>query len=377
MPDHPLITLSKKYFENKPVERRKRPLLALAYARYLLFEPIRLVDYLLKKRKAPQALARDPIFVLGHWRSGTSLLQYMLCLDPQFGYLNKADMLFPELVHFETRSVRSFIEKLFQYWNGISEFRSISVDWDWEAPGELDIAITLLGETASPHWGHIFPLNYYKYIDKYLFFEDITSEEFVRWQHSYRDFIGRLSERHGDRRLIIKSPNNTSRISQLLEMYPDAKFIYIHRNPYDVYYSNLKLWRMLLEKVSFQRIDEPAIRSIILDTYKRLLTTYLEQRRLVPEGQLFELRYEELVRDPISGMSDLYYALSLDAFDAVESRLESFIHRKRVSMRSKYRYDPEVIKDIEREWAFSLTEWSYEPPVSESELIHPGTDEVY
>ncbi len=50
--------------------------------------------------------------------------------------------------------------------------------------------------------------------------------------------LRKLTVRHGsEKRLVIKSPVHTARVALLLKLFPDAQFIYIHRNPYEVFQS--------------------------------------------------------------------------------------------------------------------------------------------
>jgi len=44
-----------------------------------------------------------------------------------------------------------------------------------------------------------------------------------------------------EKRLLLKSPVHTARIKLLLKLFPDAQFVYIHRNPYDVFRSAVNM----------------------------------------------------------------------------------------------------------------------------------------
>ena len=65
-------------------------------------------------------------------------------------------------------------------------------------------------------------------------------------------FVKSLSYRNDSRRLILKSPPSTARIGVLLEAFPRAKFVYLYRNPYDVFYSMRKLWEKEIDLFSLQ-----------------------------------------------------------------------------------------------------------------------------
>ena len=59
-------------------------------------------------------------------------------------------------------------------------------------------------------------------------------------------FVKKISYKYIGKRVLLKSPANTGRIKEILEVYPDACFIHIHRDPYAVYQSNVKLYEKIL-----------------------------------------------------------------------------------------------------------------------------------
>ena len=339
-------------------------MISLAYLRYIFFDPYRRIEHYRHSHEiASKQLKADPIFILGHWRSGTGILQYVLCQDEQFGYVSKFDMLFPELLLKPSRVVQPIVVKLTKYWNSIHDYRRMFGDWAWDSPGELDVALTIQGSMASPHWGHIFPASSSTFFNKYLFFEDITEEEQKVWKSSYRHIIKKLSIKNNDRRLVIKSSCNTARIKQLLELFPNAKFIYIHRNPYEVYYSNVKLWDLIARKLAFQKTDEMIVMDIIVKTYRKMIQSYMNQRELVPSNQLVELRLEEFANNPVDRLKHVYDTLELDGFAQAQQRFVGFTRSETDDGNNTYPYDAQVVERVNTAWKFSLDEWEYENPL--------------
>lgn len=327
----------------------------------MITTPFRLLERTAYHRQVQKhRLTKDPIFVLGHWRSGTSFLQYLVCQDPQFGYLSKFQSVFPELFLESEETIKPLIEKVSNYLETTDHLRDISVNWDWDSPGELDIATTTMMTETTPHWGHVFPQNYRSYFDKYLYLRSTAGEERSEWLRNYDHFIKKLSIKNDGRQIVIKSPGNTARVRYLLEMYPDAKFIYIHRNPVDVFYSNRKLWNVLLDNISLQKMGSDELDEAILKTYERVMTCYFTDRDLIPKGNLAELTFESFVADPLTEMETVYETLALPGFETAKPEIRAFLDSQSSSGSSSYAYDPDIIRTIGERWAFSLDRYPYD-----------------
>lgn len=350
-------------FTNEGMSRQILKRVLAWYGKLLFFEPFRLYELLTKDRKiCNHRLEESPIFILGHWRSGTSILHSLLASDPHRGYLHKYISVFPESFLSTEHLLKPLVRTITDSLQTKEEISRISVSWEWDTPGELDIAMITFFSPYSTHWAHVFPRDRFdEYMDKYTFFETATPEEEQGWKETTRYLMNKVAIRNEHSQLYIKSPGNTARISQLLDLYPDAKFVYIHRNPYDVFYSNLKMWKVILKNLSFQQIGREKVEDYILSTYRKLLDNYLHQRHLIPDGNLVEIRFEELVADPLARTREVYEGLSLKGYDRAEEAFRGFIngHMSRPGNRSKYNYDPSVVERINEQWQHSLEEWPY------------------
>ena len=115
----------------------------------------------------------------------------------------------------------------------------------------------------------------------------------------------------------MKTPANAGRLKVLAKLFPDARFVYIARNPLDVFPSTVKLWRALYSTQGLHNPPylEPWLDDYVLDMFQRLTEAFEEDRRLVPEKNLVEIRYEDLMKDPIAAMRSIYGRLGIDKFD--------------------------------------------------------------
>ena len=131
-----------------------------------------------------------------------------------------------------------------------------SVKVRMESPQEDEFGlVNLCG--LSPYMGAIFARaerSSNMYI-KYLSFKEATAEEVARWKDAVVFFYKKVLFKKQDKRLILKSPAHTARLKLLHELFPEAKFIHISRNPYEVYQSTQKLYMDLLIQWNLQYIN--------------------------------------------------------------------------------------------------------------------------
>ena len=104
---------------------------------------------------------------------------------------------------------------------------------------------------------------------------------------------------------------STARMAFLKEIFPHAKFVHIVRDPYAVYPSMMKLWQRLLSAFSWQKPKGIDFSEVTLSIYERTMRAHLADRENVPAGDLHEIRYEDLDRDPLTVIDGIYDALNL------------------------------------------------------------------
>ncbi len=118
-----------------------------------------------------------------------------------------------------------------------------------------------------------------------------------------------------DRPLILKSPPHTARIRLLLELFPDARFVHIHRHPYVVFRSTRHLIRAVQPVFRLQEGPVPDGDDRILSVYTELYDAFFEERGLIPEGRFCEVAFDDLERDPVGVVGSIYESLGLPGFE--------------------------------------------------------------
>lgn len=291
-----------------------------------------------------------PLIILGHWRSGTTHLHNLLAQDPQFAYPSMFDVLFPH----------SFLSlELGRAWGDLlSPTRHIdNVRLGWDVPYEDEFALCAT-TFRSPYLAWIFSRRYDHY-RRYLTFRGVPQAEVAEWQAGLLHFARKLTVKYG-RPLVLKSPPHTARIKLILEVFPDARFVHIHRDPYAVFLSTRRMVEVAGSLMKLQRLDRDRLDQRVLARYVELYDAFFEERHLIPAGRLHEMGYQALEGDPLAEIGRMYEALDLPGFPAFLPRLQAY-RESILNYRKNAHPDlPEPLRaEIRQRWQRSFQEWGY------------------
>ena len=297
-------------------------------------------------------LVAPPIFVLGHWRTGTTLLHELLVLDPLFTSPTTLQCVAP------CHSLLS--ENFFKtYCNFLVPDKrpmdNMAVGWD--RPQEDEFALCLLGEPSTyADWA--FPDRPPMYPGA-LDLSGLTRPQLRRWKRTLLRFLKTLTFRD-PRRLVLKSPPHTARVKVLLEMFPDARFVHIVRDPYVVFSSTVKLWKSLYQKECLQTPrDDSSIREKVFREFRVIYDRLEEAKPLIPKGHFHEVRYEELVKDTAGEMRKVYDALHLDGFDEYRPKLQEYLDRNAGYETNKFQMSDADRAEITARWGDVIRRYGY------------------
>ena len=338
---------------NGGVDRHRLPMLAGLLARYMFTEPFRQLEV----RRYQHAietheLSAPPIFILGFWRSGTTHLQRLLREDPRFESSTVFRSVFSDIF----LTTEAWFKPILQ---GISRLLRLPLSiqrmpMDFDLPAEADVGLCASFSAHSYTWGHVFPRRFEAWIDRMVVHP--SREDARAVMDHYDRFLRKLSYRSGGKRLLIKTPGDTGRVRLLLARYPEARFVYIHRDPFEVFHSNLYLWRVILREVSLQALAPEELEAVIVRSYRALIGSYLEARDEIPESQLTEIRFEDLRRDPIATLEGVYGALDLGSFP--REQIATFVSGLPRYDQPRYETSPALRARLSRAWDFSFDTWT-------------------
>jgi omega-hydroxy-beta-dihydromenaquinone-9 sulfotransferase len=305
------------------------------------------------RRIAAVELAQQPLFILGHWRAGTTFLHELMIRDPAHAYPTTYQCFAPN--HFVLS------ERYVTPWAGmfVPERRPMdNMAAGWDRPMEDEFALANMG-APSLYLSFMFP-NHGGQDAASLTLEGLSARQLELWKSRLLRFIKSLSL--GDnRRLVLKSPPHTGRVRTLRAMFPKAKFVHICRDPYSLYRSTMALWRSLNAEEGLQVAkDRGQVQVQVLDNLRRMYDAYLDDRRLLGDDQLIELRYEDLIEDPKAQLRMIYDRLGLGEFARVEPALDEHLAEVKNYRTNRHSMDDETAALIRTQWSRYLDEFGYE-----------------
>lgn len=301
-------------------------------------------------RGFPDDRDSQPIFILGHWRSGTTLLHEMMIRDPRFGFATSYECFMPS-----NFLITEWASPLFNIFMP-SKRPMDNMPSGWHHPQEDEFALCNLG-AGSPYTMLAFPNNPRR-DSKFLDFVGVTPEETSRWQHLFRWFVQRVAHRT-KKQLVFKSPPHTARIKQLLEMYPRAKFVHIVRDPLSVYPSSTRLWRSLWPSQGLQIAKNEGLEEEVLSMFCRMYDSFDRERPLIPAGNFHELRYEDLVANSMGEIEKLYAALQLGDFESIRPHLTKYLIAQKSYQTNKHNLSPEMVAILAERWGPYMRRYGY------------------
>jgi len=322
----------------------------------ILTTPVRILFKIKYSSKINKTLvSHPPVFIIGHWRSGTTYLHELLCQDPQFCYVSLWNTFLPDSFLI-LEPIKKFLSGFLPAERPMDE---IKVEMD--GPYEDEAALAVLYPWSFFHCLH-FPRNAEEQYVKSIHFYDMTTEEKNQWKTTYKQLIKTVTLANHGKRLLSKNPPNTARITALLELFPEASFIHIYRNPYKVYLSTKKMRQNVLNKLALQNASEEEIEQQVIKNYIRLMGSYFEQKEKIQKGKLVEIKYEDLISNPIKQVKKIYSTLKLPDFEDALPKMKKYLEKQSDYKTNVYAIDDKIVQHVNKNWKFTIDRWKYTPP---------------
>lgn len=303
------------------------------------------------RRVRQTKLAGDPVFIIGHWRSGTTLLHEFLVLDPRHSFPDTYACFAPN--HFLVS--RWIITRLFGFLMPKQRpMDNMAVGWD--RPQEDELALCAMG-IPSPYLTWVFP-NEPPQDPEYLSLDGVPPAELGRWKAALHWFLQALTVQNA-KRIVLKSPPHTARLKVFLEMFPQAKFIHIYRDPFVVFPSTINLWKRLYRDQGLQMPNYQGLEDYVFETFNRMYAAFERDRHLAGPTQLAEVSYEALVADPVGEVRRLYEELQLGGFETLRPALDAYVAEQKDYQKNRYQMAPELREEIARRWGAYVARYGY------------------
>jgi len=301
---------------------------------------------------AATRLDMPPVFIVGHWRSGTTLLHELLVLDDQFA--------FPTT--YECFAANHFIltGKLFPRFLGFllpAKRPQDDMAVSFQHPQEDEFALVSMG-APSPMLRLAFPNDAAIGTDL-LDMEGVSPRDLQRWKDAMRRFV-RMQTYAKGKPLVLKSPPHTGRIQVLADLFPGARFIHMVRDPFSLFPSTRRLWIALEQAQGFQFPRHQRLDETIFDVFERIYRAFEQQRRTMDPARICDVRYEDLVNDPVDEIRRIYRELDLGDYTAVQEKVEANLAQRKGYTPTRHNLEPELKAELARRWAGYFQAYGYE-----------------
>jgi len=275
---------------------------------------------------------RDPIIIVGHWRTGSTLLHQLLALDPRLTAPTTLQCVLPTGFLVAGRYVEPVLRRTLSATRPMDQVRLAPGE-----PQEDEFALLRLVE-HSPLERLIFPRS-----PRYFLLDEeprfVSETEIAAWCGALSGFVKKVGFATG-RRVVLKNPFHSARIPLLETLFPEARFIHIRRDPLAVIPSTQRMWEVLGRSLTLGAWWGPPRLEEIVDVYQNMLARLEKDLAALPGGRRLEVRFENLEADPVRTLRELYAGLDLSFDLEHEMRVRAFLDELRGYRKNSYSLDP-------------------------------------
>jgi hypothetical protein len=299
-------------------------------------------------------ITHPPLFIIGHWRSGTTYLHNVLSQDKNLGYFTTFQAYLPGVFLGSEKLFKPLVSE------SIPKKRPMDdVPMHADYPQEDQYAIGAFCPYSYYH-GWCFPKKM-EFYNTSICMDDASKETIDEWKRYYLYILKKITLYQKGKQLILKNQDNTGKIKILLEIFPDAKFIFLHRNPYDLYSSMMKFMRITIPLFCIQKPPQlEIVEESMMNLYKKMTQKYIKERSQIPKGNLVEVRYEDFITAPFKEIKNIYETLQLKGFQDAKPVFETYLRTQWNIKKDEYALDDVCKKKIEKKWGFAIKEFGYE-----------------
>ncbi len=295
------------------------------------------------------------IFIIGHWRSGTTLLHELLCSDPRFNYTTTYACMNPQVFPITETAVlqragsRSIMRPM--------DRMSISL----ASPQEDEFALLALG-AASPYEGLLFP----KALDRAMATadpDDLDEPQQHDWVGVFLRFLGQVAARKPGYPMVLKSPTHSYRIKILSRLFPNAKFVHLIRNPLNVYSSTISMWKKLCSLYALTGMPEDnAIATQVIRNWIRMEEKLDAAIPSLGKSNYARVHYEALTASPVAEMQRIYSELALGGFEQAVPHIESHLAGHAQFEKNRFDLAAREASNVHRAWHHIFEKYGYAAP---------------
>src|SRR4030095_5662656 len=272
---------------------------------------------------------REPLFIVGLPRSGTSVLHRLLAADPE----HRSPLMWevrspsPPTRDDEKRRIQRATQSC-NFFNWLAPtFRYVHTVGA-EIPQEC---VSLMTPTfLSDQFDAMYYIPSYR---TWFFRQDLRPA--YKYQ---RRFLQHLQFRRTARRWILKAPTHMFALPALLSIYPDARFVQTHRTPVDAMASVSSLMTILRSAFS-DAVDRFIVCREAIDYWSETMDKFLRERDRLEDNRICDIQYDEIRHEPIRVVRRIYEFFGWSLSREAEQNVRTLIGNQARRQSANHRYD--------------------------------------
>ena len=289
---------------------------------------LRLADLWRRRPEILRAPVASPVFILGSPRTGSSILHELLALDPASRTPAMWEMLHP-VEALAGDALRGVADDTVQFWHDlVPEYESMHAN-SGELPNEC-IYITML-EFLSEQWMGCHQVPSYA--------AHLAAADHRGAFRFHRRFLQTLEQRGRGERWVLKAPSHIFHLAEIFDVYPEARIVQLHRDPLRTLPSQLSLMAAL-RLMRCESVDVLREARVLSKGTAAVFRSVMERRAsgALPDARFIDLRFHDLMAEPLAAIERLYEALGWKLDDAARAAMADYLARKPRHSRGVHRY---------------------------------------
>jgi hypothetical protein len=272
---------------------------------------------------------REPLFIVGLPRSGTTLLHTLLAVDPEHRVPLTWEVMTPSPPTSDNEKRR--VQRAVQSCNC---FNWLAPTFRHVHPVGAELPQECVSLMAPTFMSDQFDAMYYVPSYRAWFFRQDLRPAYEYHRH----FLQHLQVRHSAGRWVLKAPTHMFALPTLLGIYPDALFVQTHRAPLDAMASVSSLIT-ILRRVFSDAVDPLTVSREAIDYWSKTLDRFLRERERLAEHRICDVNYAEIRTDPLAAVRRIYAHFGWSLSQKVEQQMRRTLASQPQDRYRRHRYD--------------------------------------
>src|SRR6478735_274088 len=285
-----------------------------------------------------------PAHVIGLPRTGTTALGSMLSLDPQFRSLRMWEQRSPcppPVLGEETDDPRRLAY--------VAEVDALSAEERAKHLYEVDATVEDSDVLGMAFHGQQYTLPVYGY---HRWWRASDCADTFAYHRRVAKLLG---SRRPPALWLFKAPHHKFHLDPIVAAYPDARFVFTHRDPLKSVPSYASFVASIFPPTAHP-LDIERLGREVEHHLREGMVNAMAARARIGEDRFFDVHHRELIRDPMGTVASVYEFLGLDLPTAVEADIDAWQAANRSGAHGAHRYTPQQYgldpQRVRSDWTF-------------------------